>query len=466
MDKLKYLLKNIGFLALGSFSIKLFGFILIPLYTNVLSAYEYGIYDLVSMTVSLLTPIATANIADSTLRFALDKRNNEKDVFSVSIKYYVIGFFVVGTLAAFNYIFNIIPAIREFSIFLLLIYLVSALANIMSVFARGMECVKESSVSGALGAAATIILNIVFLVPLKLGLDGYFLASILGLSVQAAYLAVKLKLWNYVSKSSWKQGLDAEMINFSRPLIANNAAWWVNNSSDRYVVSYFCGIDANGIYSVGYKIPSLLNVLQTIVQQAWMLSAVKEYEREDKAGFFSRAYNAYNGMMVMVCALLIAVNKPLAHFLYAKEFYQAWKYVPYLSIGFVFMAMANFMGGIFQAVNATKIIAASTLAGAAVNAALDIAMTPFMGPAGAALATSISYFTVWAYRAAAVRPFICLKLDMARNLLVYAVLYLQAVFNIYYPVRYLNCVIIIGLCMIYKHEIAETARLAGKLLKK
>lgn len=466
MSKLKYLLKNIGFLTLSSFSTKILGFILIPLYTNVLSTYEYGVYDLVSMTVSLLIPIVTLNIADSALRFSLDKNNDEKEVFSVSLKYYAAGFLLAGFFVTVNDIFTISSAIKEYTLFFLLLYLTMALTNILSVFARGTDCVKESSISGALGAAVTIILNVIFLIPLKSGLKGYFMASVLGLSVQIIYLTVKLRLWNYFLRQIGNKALEKDMVNFSRPLIANNAAWWVNNSSDRYVVTYFCGIEANGIYSVGYKIPALLNVLQTIFQQAWMLSAVKEYEREDSTGFFSKSYNVYNGIMVIVCSVLIMINKPLAHILYAKDFYQAWKYVPYLSIGFVFMAMANFMGGIFQAVNETKIIAASTLAGAAVNAVLDVMMTPYIGPVGAALATSISYFTVWVCRVAAVRQFICWKLHAVKNLWVYFLLYLQAVLNIYDSAGFFNYAIIIILCIIYKDELLEMACLAWKLLKR
>ena len=34
--------------------------------------------------------------------------------------------------------------------------------------------------------------------------------------------------------------------------------------SDRYVVTYLCGVAANGIYSVSYKIPSILTIFQTI----------------------------------------------------------------------------------------------------------------------------------------------------------------------------------------------------------
>ena len=49
-----------------------------------------------------------------------------------------------------------------------------------------------------------------------------------------------------------------------------NIGWWINNVSDRYIVTWICGLAANGVYSVAYKIPSLLSMFQQIFNQASM----------------------------------------------------------------------------------------------------------------------------------------------------------------------------------------------------
>ena len=59
MEKYKYLLKNIGLLVLSNFSTKLLGFLLVPLYTSILTTKEYGIYDLFNTTIGVLIPIFT-----------------------------------------------------------------------------------------------------------------------------------------------------------------------------------------------------------------------------------------------------------------------------------------------------------------------------------------------------------------------------------------------------------------------
>ena len=55
--KYKDLSKNIILFTISSFGQKILAFLLVPLYTSVLSTGEYGTVDLVSTTVSLLLPM-------------------------------------------------------------------------------------------------------------------------------------------------------------------------------------------------------------------------------------------------------------------------------------------------------------------------------------------------------------------------------------------------------------------------
>ena len=111
------------------------------------------------------------------------------------------------------------------------------------------------------------------------------------------------------------------MLEYCKPLIANAIAWWVNNTSDRYIVIFFCGLAENGIYSVASKIPSILNLFQSIFSQAWSLSAVRDFDKDDKNDFFINTYKMYNCMLVIICSIIIIFDKVMAHFLYSKNFY-------------------------------------------------------------------------------------------------------------------------------------------------
>ncbi|HFS4895564.1 TPA: lipopolysaccharide biosynthesis protein, partial [Enterococcus faecium] len=104
MSKTKYLIKNMGILTISNFSSKILVFLLVPLYTSVLSTTEYGTYDLTISTATLLFPILTLNIVDAVMRFLMDKDKNKKNIASIAIKVIFLSVIVFGSVM---YLLNI-----------------------------------------------------------------------------------------------------------------------------------------------------------------------------------------------------------------------------------------------------------------------------------------------------------------------------------------------------------------------
>lgn len=326
-----------------------------------------------------------------------------------------------------NDAFSLNAILEQYGIYFLLIFMTQALSGMVTFYTRGIGHVRDLSVTSVITSAVTITLNIVFLLVYKWGLKGYFLANILGPLAQCVYLIFRGQM---LQRTHWLKAYSAEsrlLVLYSLPLIANSLAWWVNNSSDRYIVIFFCGMAANGIYSVASKIPSILTVFQTIFSQAWTLSAVQDFDPEDSKGFFANTYRGYNCLMTVICSLLIVLDKPLAKFLYAKDFYKAWQYVPWLTIAVLFGSMAGYIGGIFVAVRNSRIFASSTLVGAVLNIILNFITVPLMGPLGAAVSTTVSYALVWVIRLTQSRKYIKMRVHLVRDVSSYIVLIIQAI---------------------------------------
>ena len=304
-------------------------------------------------------------------------------------------------------------------------YITHTLNGIVTYYARGTDHIAELSISSIVSSAVIIFSNLIFLLLVNMGLSGYFLAHIVGSLIQSTYLIIKL---GYISKVNFKEKYffeKREMTRYSVPLIANAVGFWINSASDKYVIIWSVGLSANGIYSVASKIPSILNVFQTIFSQAWTLSVVKDYDPEDKDGFFKSTYNLYNSAMVIICSGVILLDKLLARMMYAKDFYIAWKYVPFLTIAIVFSSMSGYIGGFFSAVKDSKVFAQSTLVGAVVNLVLNIIFTPLVGPIGAAVATTISFAVIWLIRLLNSRKYIILRINLPRDLTAYLILMIQ-----------------------------------------
>ena len=126
--KAKYLIKNTGILTISNFSSKILVFLLVPLYTSVLSTAEYGTYDLAISTVTLLYPILTVNIVDAVMRFAMDKKYNTSTIAGIGWKFLCRSFAYATVIALMLYTFNVYPEMTSLLPYTLLYY-VAYVAN-------------------------------------------------------------------------------------------------------------------------------------------------------------------------------------------------------------------------------------------------------------------------------------------------------------------------------------------------
>lgn len=464
----KYLIKNIGVLTIGNFGTKLLTFFLVPLYTAILTTSEFGLFDIINTTVNLLVPILTLNIAEAVLRFGIDEEDSRAQIFTIGLKLILtsMGFLICGVMI--NHFLGLSKMIDEYVVYFVLLYVVNSISTLLNNFARSIDKVKCVSIAGILGTVSIIGLNIWFLIFMKAGINGYFRANIIGGAVQIVYLFIATKSYKFWINCGVNKKIQHEMMEYSMPLIANTIGWWVNNVSDRYVVTWNCGISINGIYSVAYKIPSILQVFQSIFIQAWTLSAVKDFDAKDENHFFEKTYNLYNFLMIFICSVLIALAQPLAMLLYSKDFYSAWEYVPFLLISVVFGAMSGYIGGIFSAVKNTKIYSQSTIIGACVNVLLNIILVNILGAMGAAIATAISYFLVWGIRMINVKKYMTISLNMKRDFAAYILLVVQSLIVIAATnfMWLLQGLCIVALLVLYINEIMSIKKIIVRKKRK
>ena len=425
MNKYKYLLKNIGIMTLANLGTKIISFLMVPLYTNILSTNDYGTYDFYQTTLFLLVPIMSFNIADGIMRFLLDNKHDEKEILSIGFIHYIFACLVILILIIINQFTDLIHIFTLYPHFLFLYFCTSLLSDILNSYARGIEKISDVAIGGVIGSVSMISLNILFLITFQMGLVGYFLANCLSFLCTSLFLIFKLKIWKNITLKKVNSSLQNQMIKYSIPMGLGNIGWWVNNVSDRYIVTWICGLAANGVYSVAYKIPSLLSMFQQIFNQAWTISAVKEYDK-DNSEFYSSIYNLYNLCMVVTCSILILFDKVIAYLLFGNEFYLAWKYAPFLMISVVFGAMVQLLGGIFSATKQSKEFGNTIMIGAIVNTILNIALVWVFGPLGAALATALSYMLIWGLRLFKIMNIMKLNINLKRDLIAYFILYVQS----------------------------------------
>ena len=138
------------------------------------------------------------------------------------------------------------------------------------------------------------------------------------------------------------------MLTYCVPLIPTAVFWWIMGVSDRYLVKWFVESDANGIYAVAYKIPTILTILATVFMDAWQLSAIAESgDRRAQARFYARVWDAFFSAACLCAGGIIAFSPLLIRLLAAESYYDAWRYIPILTLSMIAAAFSNFMGSVY-----------------------------------------------------------------------------------------------------------------------
>lgn len=423
--KYKYLSKNFILFGISSFGPKIIAFLMVPLYTNCLSTADYGIGDIVSTSASLVLPIVVLCIESAILRYCFDKDYDADEVISSGLYVCLKG---MAVCLAVTVLLGILPFVSIDTNYLTAFFLMvlsTGLYNVLTNYARGVDKVQYMVEMSLITTIASCVLNVWFLVILKLGLNGYLIANYLGTFLAVFWGAFRLKLHKHISLKKVNRNTMRELEKFGFPLIFNKIGWWINSSSDRYIVTWLLGATANGIYTVSYKIPTMLTACSDIFTQAWQLSAIKDFDPEDKDHFVADMYELYNGFLILCCSALIIMTIPFAKILYAKSFFVAWKYVPPLMISFVFGGLAGFLGSIFTAVKDTKIFSYSTMIGAVVNTVLNFILVYCMGIMGAAIATLVSNVVIWLVRLQRSKRYIVIRVNFFKHTIMYLLLVVQ-----------------------------------------
>ena len=262
------------------------------------------------------------------------------------------------------------------------------------------------------------------------------------------------------------------MLKYSIPLIPTTVFWWITSVSDRYMVNAMIGSDANGIYAVSYKLPTLLTLVSTIFMQAWQFSAVTESEgdKTEHAEFFSQVWRSFQAVMFLAGTVVIALAKPAMKILTTDDYYEAWKYIPLLSVSMVFTAFTSFMGTVYVVNKKSGISFITAMIGALINIICNFILIPSkFGVQGAAIATVFSYFVVFIIRAVNSRKYIPFKLYSGHIAANTIIIFVEAVImmlspKFWIPIEIL-CVLLTAIIN-YKFLIACVSKILSPILKR
>lgn len=450
-NKIKKLLGNSIIFAIGNLGSRVIGILMVPLYTYLLTASQYGMIDLSLTVISLLVPILSLSIPDALFRFIMDKSKDKEVIVSSSAFIMLISLILSIT---------IVPFLSKFindSFFIIIIVVLQCFQLFISQLLRGLEFVKEFAINGILMSLVLAISNIVLLYIFELGIRGYFISIIVTNICSILYMSFFINYsryfnWFYVSKDTVKL-----LLKYSIPLIPNGIMWWVLNASSRLFIVKYLGVESNGIFAVSNKIPTLLIVFQTIFFQAWQLSAMEEENEKDSSLYASHIFLYFQKFMFLSTIGLIYFSKPIILKFISSDFSNSWKFVPFLLLGVMFSSLSSFVGTQYLVKKRTSGIMISSFLGALINLLGCYLLIPLMGLQGASISLFFGFFSVYIYRIFSIKRISHFSIDF-RNQVINLILTIIMMYIINISNFYLmtGCaILLLGLFLFFNSDLLK-----------
>lgn len=459
MNKYKNLVSNTMLISAGTFGSKVLVFCMVRFYTSYMSTSDYGTADLITQTANLLIPLAYLGIQDSVFRFAMDdgtgmRTRLRNQVFSIGVLITTFGGIIMLLCLPFT---GFIDGIKNYAILVVLYTIAACYHNVCAQYVRALEDTKLYAIQGIINTALVVSLNILFLAVLDMGITGYILSIILSDGLVTLILVFKKKLWSNLTIVV-SRTLAKRMLLFSLPLIPNTVIWWVMGVSDRYMISYFIGTEANGIYSVAYKLPTIITIIATVFVDAWSISAVSEYggDKREHARFYTNVWSVLVPMMFIMGSGMIMLSQQGIGLLAAGSYFTAWKYVPFLALAMVFSSLSAFLGSIYIVKKNSVMSLVTSAIGAVVNIIANLILIPGVGGVqGATVATMLSCVVVFVMRAFNGRKFVSMEIGFGKIALSTIIVILQAIIEItQLPLVWIwQCVALLLLVLIHFNSI-------------
>lgn len=408
---------------IGNLSSRVIGFVLIFFTTYYLSNEEIGQFDLVLITINLLIPFVSLQLSDSVLRWLIGEKDDEEEKRETisSIFFFILGMFMLFSIG--YGIYNIYYP-SNYYIYLNLILVLQITYILFQQTIRGLGLNKlyasNSIVNSFIYCALTILLLTVF----QFGVEGLFLANIAALLITNIQLFIRGKFTQYLSLHSFSVLRLKKLLNYSFPLIPNSLSWWAISSANRYLVLFYIGASANGIFAISNKIPTILTMLISIFSLAWQEKSIEIHNSVERDSYYSDVLRKYLRILFSIAFLIVSTNQLFIRFAVSESFFESYLYTPILILSTLFFSISTFYGTVYLSTKQTRGLLISSIVGAIATLATSVLLIPKFQLYGATIAILIGYVVLLCFRIRQTKNVINIQFPI-KDFLKYMLIYLS-----------------------------------------
>lgn len=365
-------------------------FIVIPIYTRLLTTSEYGAYSVYISWYNIILIFASLSLSSGFFNVGILKYESDKNGFVSCIQ----GLSTLSTIIIIIICSVFYNTFCKMTGFDMLTFLVMSLQLIFATPMLYWSAKERFDYKYRAVVITTVILSVATVV-LSLCFIHFFTDKKYALIIGNAIIQIVFGAYFFVH--NWvcgKRFFDKELwkyaCSFGIVLIPHYLAYSILNAADRVMIDNICGTSYAGIYSLACNISIAINIITVAIDGSlnpWVFRKLKNKDLNSIAKMTDAIVIGF-GVVVILCCL---VSPELLQIVSSPEYDEAKWVMPPVIIGCFFLYLAGcFMRVTFYHEKKNKITIASITA-AVINILLNYLLIPRCGYIAAAYTTLMSY---------------------------------------------------------------------------
>ncbi len=383
----------------GYVMIRFVSFLLMPLYTNSFSQADYGTLTLVFTFIGLALLFYVSGMGLALMKFYVRPDQDRRTVVTtIFMTLFVSSVFLSSLLVLFARPLSKVLFGEPQPVWMAMTALILVMDTI-SVRGQVLLRMNNRAVTYTLFALANVTVamvgNIILVARLNYGVTGAILATLL--AALCSFLLILPTVVREIHLPSFDPALLKKMLLFGLPFLPGAFFQFIMDLADRYLIDWLMGRDMVGLYSAGYKVGSLMLILQSGFNLGWQPYFLKKENDPEAPQLFARIATYFALGLTFIWTIMIMFVDRLVRLeisgitLIGSEFWSSTAIVPLIMLGYIFLGFYDvLMPGIFYH-NKSHLVSVYRGIGAASNVILNLLLIPRWGIMGAAWATCISF---------------------------------------------------------------------------
>jgi len=401
---LKRLAASLGAYQLANLLSKVIGVVMLPLYTRHLSTSDYGTIELLANGVILISILARLGMIEAFLRFYFaDTDPERRDALARRAVVFLLVSTTIVSIVLLVFaapLSGVVLSHRSPGIFRVAVLGLWSFTNLELAYQllRVDERLRLYAGASVANVVLTVAATITLVIGLHRGAEGYLLGNYGATTVILVWLWFKLR-GRLRSRPAGFTNVErfSELMRFGLPTVPAEASVYLLSIIDRYYLYHDRSPSLAGIYSIAIKLAGAVAFIVNAFQYAWPPLAYSVTD-DAEAG---RLYGLVTTYYLLVCGYVVAALALLGRWvlrvLAAPSFYDAYKALPWLALGWALYGLWVVFLTIAGRAKVTTRNFPAAIVGLATNVVLLVTLVGPFGLAGAGIALCGAYALMLAF---------------------------------------------------------------------